>query len=236
MSEDRVRKNTILEARGVQKAFRKGKLEIPVLKKIDLSVARGESVAIVGASGAGKSTLLHILGTLDEPTGGKVVFHGGDGAREVFSISEEERAVFRNRHMGFVFQFHHLLPEFTALENVLMPGLIAGRQERDMLPEAERLLGEVGLSHRLNHKPSELSGGECQRAAVARALFMRPDILFGDELTGNLDSANSDSLISLLLELNRRHGVSLVVVTHDHDIAKKMSRTVEIRDGQIIHH
>lgn len=221
----------LLEARGIQKTFRKGKLQIPVLRGVDFSVAKGESVAIVGASGAGKSTLLHILGTLEQPSAGSVLFQGKD----VFAGSEEERSRFRNRHLGFVFQFHYLLPEFTAIENVMMPGLIAGRHESYLEPQAKELLDEVGLSHRLHHKPGELSGGESQRVAVARAMLMKPEIVLGDELTGNLDSENSQNLISLLLDLNKRHGVSLVVVTHDLALAKRMSRIVEIRDGRLVH-
>lgn len=220
----------ILSAKGIQKTFKKGKLQIPVLKGVDFSVAKGETVAIVGASGAGKSTLLHILGTLEEPTAGKVFFQGKD----VFSGSEDERSRFRNRHLGFVFQFHYLLPEFTALENVMMPGLIAGRSESSLKPLAQELLTEVGLAHRLQHKPGELSGGESQRVAVARALLMNPEVLLGDELTGNLDSENSNNLITLLLDLNRKRGVSLVVVTHDVVMAKKMSRVIEMRDGRLV--
>jgi len=220
----------LLEGRGIQKTFKKGKLLIPVLRSVDIAVKRGESVAIVGASGAGKSTLLHILGTLDEPSAGKVYFEGKD----VSTGTDEERSRFRNRHLGFVFQFHHLLPEFSALENVMMPGLIAGRTESFLRPFAQELLVEVGLGHRLNHKPGELSGGESQRVAVARALLMKPEVLMGDELTGNLDSENSENLISLLLQLNQKRGVSLVLVTHDLGLAKRMSRVVEIRDGRLV--
>jgi lipoprotein-releasing system ATP-binding protein len=221
---------TVIEARGIQKTFKKGKLLIPVLRGVDLKVARGETLAIVGASGAGKSTLLHILGTLEEPTAGKVFFEGGD----VFAASEDERSRFRNRHLGFVFQFHYLLPEFTAIENVMMPGLIAGRHENHLLKLAEELLTEVGLAHRLHHKPGELSGGESQRVAVARALMMKPELLLADELTGNLDSENSANLITLLLELNKRRGVSMILVTHDSGVAKRMSRVVEIQDGRLV--
>lgn len=220
----------LLEAKGIQKTFKKGKLLIPVLRGVDITVGRGESMAIVGASGAGKSTLLHILGTLEEPTAGKVFFQNKD----VFAGSEDERSRFRNRNLGFVFQFHYLLPEFTALENVMMAGLIAGRDEKSLRPIAQELLAEVGLAHRLHHKPGELSGGESQRVAVARALLMKPQILLADELTGNLDSENSGHLINLLLDLNRRHGVSLVIVTHDNGVAKRMSRVVEMRDGRLV--
>lgn len=220
----------LLEAKGIHKTFKKGKVSIPVLKGVDVAIRKGESVAIVGASGAGKSTLLHILGTLEDPTAGKVFFQSQD----VFAGSEEKRSRFRNRHLGFVFQFHHLLPEFSAIENVMMPGLIAGRHERHLRAEAEGLLSEVGLSQRFHHKPGELSGGESQRVAVARALMMKPEILLGDELTGNLDSENSSNLISLLLQLNEKRGVSLVIVTHDLEIAKRMSRVIEIRDGRLV--
>lgn len=220
----------ILSAKGIQKTFKKGRLSIPVLKGVDLEIRKGESVAIVGASGAGKSTLLHIMGTLEEPSAGKVYFDGKD----VFAGSEDERSRFRNRHLGFVFQFHYLLPEFTALENVMMPGLIAGRQEKTLKPLATELLTEVGLAHRLTHKPGELSGGESQRVAVARALLMKPELLLGDELTGNLDSENSNNLVSLLLDLNRKRGVGLIVVTHDVGLAKRMSRVVEMRDGRLV--
>lgn len=225
----------LLETKFLQKTFKKGKIAVPVLKGVDLKIARGETLAIVGSSGAGKSTLMHIMGTLDNPTSGKVVFYSRDkGVKDVFAISEEERCSFRNRNMGFVFQFHHLLPEFTALENVVMPGLIAGRTESSLQTEAKNLLTEVGLAQRLHHKPGELSGGECQRVAIARALMMKPEILFGDELTGNLDSENSNHLIDLLLELNQKLGVTLVIVTHDKSVASRMSRTVEIRDGRIV--
>ena len=220
----------LLEAKSIHKTFKKGKVSIPVLKGVDVSVKKAETVAIVGASGAGKSTLLHILGTLEEPTSGKVFFQSSD----VFAGSEEARSRFRNRHLGFVFQFHHLLPEFTAIENVMMPGLIAGRHERHLRAEAEQLLSEVGLSQRFHHKPGELSGGESQRVAVARALMMKPEIILGDELTGNLDSENSSNLISLLLDLNQKRGVSLVIVTHDLEIANRMSRVIEIRDGRLV--
>ncbi len=222
----------LIESRALQKAFKKGRLLIPVLKGIDFQVFKGETVAVVGASGAGKSTLLHILGTLDEPTGGQVFFEG----ENIFKKSEDERCYFRNRHLGFVFQFHYLLPEFTALENVMLPGFIADRHESALKSYAKDLLTEVGLGHRLHHKPGELSGGESQRVAVARALLMKPDLLFGDELTGNLDSENGEHLLSLLLNLNRSRKVTIVLVTHDFQIARKMSRVVEIKDGFLQNH
>lgn len=220
----------LLEAKNIHKTFKKGKLSIPVLRGVDLTIKRGEALAVVGASGAGKSTLLHILGTLDEPSLGRIYFNGKD----ITKADEANRCEFRNRHLGFVFQFHHLLPEFSALENVMMPGLIAGRNAAYLKDSAVALLTEVGLAHRLHHKPSELSGGEGSRVAIARALLMKPDLLLGDEITGNLDSANSDSLLSLLLDLNRKHSVTLILVTHDHEIAKRMSRVVEISDGRLV--
>lgn len=219
----------LLEAKGIQKHYKKGKLKISVLKGVNFSVAPQETVAIVGSSGAGKSTLLHILGTLDEPSVGKVFFKGSD----IFGRSEEERCRFRNRHLGFVFQFHYLLPEFTALENVMMPGLIAGRSESTLKPEAERLLAEVGLGSRLKHRPAELSGGESQRVALARALIMKPALLLADEPTGNLDSENSAHMMALLSKLNKEHGIGVVVVTHDRVLAGSMQRTVEMKDGQL---
>lgn len=223
-------KPPILEAKGVQKIYKKGKLKIPVLKGVTLDVHAGETLAVVGASGAGKSTLLHIMGTLDEPTVGKVYFKGKD----VTSQGEDDRCRFRNRHLGFVFQFHYLLPEFTALENVMMPGLIAGRDRSVLTGEAKDLLAEVGLAHRFSHKPSELSGGESQRVALARALIMRPDVLMADEPTGNLDSENGQAMLELLLGLNRSMGVTLMVVTHDGALAKAMGRRVEMRDGRLV--
>ena len=221
---------TLLEAKNIHKTFKKGKLSIPVLRGVDLTIRRGESLAVVGVSGAGKSTLLHILGTLEDPSLGRIYFNGKD----ITKSSEAHQCEFRNRHLGFVFQFHHLLPEFSALENVMMPGLIAGRNAAYLKDSAVALLTEVGLAHRLHHKPSELSGGESSRVALARALLMKPDLLLGDEITGNLDSTNSDSLLSLLLDLNQRHSVTLVLVTHDHEIAKRMSRVVEICDGRLV--
>jgi lipoprotein-releasing system ATP-binding protein len=219
----------LIEVKGLQKSYRKGKLKTPILKGIHLNINRGESVAIIGASGAGKSTLLHIMGALDEPTVGKVYFEGQD----IFQMSEDDRCRFRNRHLGFVFQFHHLLPEFTALENVMMPGLIAGRAPGELERTAKDLLAEVGLSHRFSHRPSELSGGESQRVALARALIMRPELLLADEPTGNLDSENGAMMIDLLKTMNRNFAVTLVVVTHDQKMAGIMGRVVEMRDGRI---
>ena len=218
-----------LRVERLTKRFRQGTTTIEALKDISLNIQQGQFVAVMGASGSGKSTLLHIMGSLDEPTVGKVYFRGKD----VFAMTETERSRFRNRHIGFVFQSHHLLPEFSALENVMMPGLIAGRSAAALTSEAKDILGEVGLSHRISHRPSELSGGESQRVALARALLMKPDVILADEPTGNLDTENSKGILDLLQSLNRSMGVSLVVVTHDLDLAGKMGRTVEIVDGRI---
>ncbi len=222
--------SALLEVKGIQKLYQKGKLKVPVLKGVNLAVKKGETIAIVGSSGAGKSTLLHIMGTLDEPTVGKVYFNGQD----IFKKSEDERCYFRNRSLGFVFQFHYLLPEFSALENVMMPGMIAGMGGKTLESSAKDLLAQVGLSHRFTHKPSELSGGECQRVALARALVMRPEIVMADEPTGNLDSENSTMLMDLLLGLNRSLGVTIFVVTHDQVLAKNMDRVLEMKDGRLL--
>lgn len=220
----------LFEVNDLKKHFHKEKIEIPVLKGVQFSVRPGETVAIVGSSGAGKSTLLHILGTLETPSAGQVFYKG----KNIFSLSQEERCEFRNRHLGFVFQFHHLLPEFSALENIMMPGWIAGLPETEVLARAKDLLERVGLGQRANHKPSELSGGESQRVALARALTMNPELILADEFTGNLDSANSDHLVSLLLEMNRERNVTLIAVTHDMKIAEKMSRVLEMKDGLLL--
>ena len=222
----------LLRALGIRKSFFKDSAEISVLKGVDLVIHRGEMVAITGASGAGKSTLLHILGTLEPPTSGNVIFE--PDKQELFRLKEKDLAHFRNRTLGFVFQFHYLLPEFSALENVMMPALVAGHSRGPSLKQAKELLSFVGLSHRLNHRPAELSGGEQQRVAVARAVILRPQIILADELTGNLDSVNSENIVNLLFELNREMGVSILMVTHDSHIAHKMHRVIEMRDGQLI--
>jgi lipoprotein-releasing system ATP-binding protein len=203
--------------------------EVEILKGIDLTIGAGEMLCIVGASGAGKSTLLHILGTLDLPTSGRIVFEGQDVTR----YTSAGLAQFRNRHLGFVFQFHHLLPEFNALENVMMPGLIRGAPRAAIEKAAKALLDEVGLSHRLTHRPGELSGGEQQRVALARALVMEPKLVLADEPTGNLDSKTSDAMNELFFDLNRRRGTTFLVVTHSRDLAGVMPRVVTMRDGRI---
>jgi lipoprotein-releasing system ATP-binding protein len=201
---------------------------VDVLKGIDLIFSRGEKAAIVGASGVGKTTLLHVLGTLDRPTAGKVLFEGKD----IYTLSEKNLAVFRNREIGFVFQFHHLLPEFNALENTIMPCLIQGIPKKEALARAEAILTLVGLQDRFSHKPGELSGGEQQRVAVARALVLEPKILLADEPTGNLDTKTGESVFDLLQELNRIKEVTLIVVTHNPKLAEKMSRQIELLDGR----
>jgi lipoprotein-releasing system ATP-binding protein len=200
-----------------------------VLKGIDLTLYRGEILAIVGASGAGKSTLLHCIGTLDLPTSGRIRL----GAEELTRMNGTRLAAVRNRDIGFVFQFHHLLPEFTALENVMMPGLIRGSSRREMEKRARALLEEVGLGARATHRPGELSGGEQQRVAVARALALDPKLVLADEPTGNLDSAASEAIHALFFQINREHGTTIVVVTHNPGFAESMPRVVRMSDGRI---
>ncbi|MBW2268235.1 MAG: ABC transporter ATP-binding protein [Deltaproteobacteria bacterium] len=219
----------LLEARGVRRSFATGDGRIEVLKNVDLSIATGERLAIVGASGVGKSTLLHILGTLDHPSQGQVLFRGEDLARR----DRRELARFRNASLGFIFQFHHLLPEFNALENVMMPGLVGGRAPEEMRERAARLLEEVGLEHRLRQPVGKLSGGERQRVAVARALVLEPAVVLADEPTGNLDPKTGDQVLDLLLEMNRVHRTALVVVTHSPELAARMGRTAVLVDGYL---
>lgn len=223
----------ILSAKGIKKSFHKSGIEIPVLKGIDFDLSHGERVAIIGSSGAGKSTLLHVLGTLERPTEGELFFHGNH-SQNILTWNDTKLAQFRNLKMGFVFQFHHLLPEFTALENVMLPALIGGRTQFEARQLATDLLRKVGLEHRLTHKPNECSGGEQQRTAICRAIIMNPPVLFADELTGNLDSANSEAVMELLVDLNERLGISIVLVTHDEKLAKKMHRVYQMRDGQFV--
>jgi lipoprotein-releasing system ATP-binding protein len=213
----------------VTKTFLHEGSSVTVLKGVSLRVREGEMLCVVGPSGAGKSTLLHMIGTLDLPTTGHILYEGKD----VTKLSSARLSEFRNQSIGFVFQFHHLLPEFTALENVMMPGLIQGRPKGPLAARARQLLAEVGLDHRTSHRPGELSGGEQQRVALARAMVMEPKVILADEPTGNLDSQTSDAIHNLLFELNQRRRTTFVIVTHSRDLAARMPRTVFMKDGAI---
>lgn len=217
----------MIEVKGLTKSFTTGQGQVDVLRGIDLKIAEGERVAVVGTSGAGKTTLMHILGALDHPTSGTVTNRGQD----IFALRNGALDAFRNQAIGFVFQFHQLLPEFTALENVMMPALIARRAFREARPLAETMLGEVGLGHRLGHKPGQLSGGEQQRVAIARALVMSPRLLLADEPTGNLDSGTSDEIYRLLNQLHRSHNLTMVIVTHSETLASRLDRIIHMEDG-----
>ena len=217
----------LIQVQQLFKSFGNGEKRVEVLKGIDLSFSPGEKAAIVGASGVGKTTLLHILGTLDRPTAGKVLYQGED----VFALNERDLAIFRNREMGFVFQLHHLLPEFNAVENTMMPCLIRGIPRKEAVLRAEAILTLVGLKDRLSHKPGELSGGEQQRVAVARALVLEPKVLLADEPTGNLDTKTGESVFDLLQEINEIKGIALIVVTHNLKLAGRLTRQIQLVDG-----
>ncbi|MBN1475550.1 ABC transporter ATP-binding protein [Candidatus Sumerlaeota bacterium] len=219
----------LLEARGVTKDYRDADRTLHVLRGIDLTLSRGESVAIVGASGAGKSTLLHLLGGIDRPTQGKVIVEGTDLGR----LGDRALAGFRNRTVGFVFQFHHLLAEFSALENVMIPGLIAARESNALRGEAEGLLGALGLEERLTHRPAKLSGGEQQRVALARALINQPALILADEPTGNLDEETGETVIDLLWRHTAGQGRTLLIVTHDREIAARADRQLRLHEGRL---
>ena len=213
----------MIEVKNIHKSF--GTLE--VLKGVDLTVKKGEIVSIIGKSGAGKTTLLQIIGTLDKPDSGSVVIDGVD----VFALKEKELADFRNRHIGFIFQFHQLLPEFNALENVMMPAMIARVPEKEAEKRAVQLLTELGMAERLTHKPNQLSGGEKQRVAAARAMMMSPDVILADEPSGSLDESNKKELHKLLLQMREQYGQTIIIVTHDKELAEISDRVIEMRDG-----
>lgn len=224
-----MKQELLLQVSNVSKRFQEGAIDTQVLHSVDLQVFKGEQLAIVGSSGSGKSTLLHIMGTLDSPSSGNVTMLGED----LYKLSSSRQALVRNQHLGFIYQFHHLLPEFSALENVSMPALIQGRHPREVENKAKELLERVGLSHRLNHTPAELSGGERQRVAIARALINDPKLVLADEPTGNLDASSGEAVYELIRELATQLGTAFVVVTHDAKLAARMDRQLHMKDGHL---
>lgn len=218
----------LCKAANIQKFF-PGNNKLEVLKKVDIELTTGELIAVVGSSGTGKTTLLHILGTLEKPTGGSLHFQNTD----VTTLDDTALSRFRNKVIGFVFQFHHLLPEFSALENIMLPGLIAGRPRNELLTDARELLSQVGLSNRMQHKVGELSGGEQQRVALARAIIMRPALLLADEPTGNLDPKTGRRVFDLIREMNAAYSLTTVMVTHNHELAAEMDRCLTLADGEL---
>ncbi len=224
-----INNNKVIQCQNVSKYFKEGSLSVDVLHSVNLDVSIGEKIAILGSSGSGKSTLLHILGGLDLPSEGKVMINGED----IAALSDKKRGMMRNKSLGFIYQFHHLLPEFTALENVAMPLLIANLSVDEARERATAMLTKVGLEHRLDHKPGQLSGGERQRAAVARALVTHPQAVLADEPTGNLDQVTAGNIFSLMQELNQELGTAFIVVTHDLDLAEKMDTIYQLVDGHL---
>lgn len=222
--------NVILQCLSISKIFKEADMEVSVLSEIDFEVRRGESIAIMGASGAGKSTLLQLLGGLDNPTNGKVLLEGMDLA----SLNARKKGLLRNKYLGFVYQFHHLLPEFSALENVMMPLLIAKVKKKEAAMKAKDLLEKVGLADRVRHRPAQLSGGERQRAAIARALVTNPACILADEPTGNLDEKTAHEVMQLMLDLNQQHNNGMIIVTHDLTLAKKMGQIYELSGGKLV--
>lgn len=219
----------LLVCKNLSKSYAEGEQSIQVLDKVNFALERGEQLAILGSSGSGKSTLLHLLGALDKPSQGEVLFNG----QNIFSFDEKQQAAFRNQHLGFVYQFHHLLPEFSALENVCMPLLIAKMPIKQAQQKAQSMLDKVGLSHRLTHKPAELSGGERQRVAIARSLVAEPELVLADEPTGNLDDKTGETIYQLLRELKQEISTSFVIVTHDRELADKLDRKMELTHGHL---
>ncbi|MBW2056088.1 MAG: ABC transporter ATP-binding protein [Deltaproteobacteria bacterium] len=219
-----------IRVENLAKYYRQGARTVEALRGVDCVFEPGQSVAIVGPSGAGKTTFIHILGTIDRPSGGRVLYDG----RDVFTMGERDLARFRNRTVGFVFQFHHLLPEFTALENTMMPALIHGMQKREARDRARIMLKRVGLADRMTHKPGELSGGEQQRVAVARSLILEPEVLLADEPTGNLDRETGEGVYRLLEKMNEERGITLIIVTHNEEIADRLPRRIRLVDGRIV--